>query len=45
MSEMKKYSIGNGKKSETKLQHLLSLPNKSRQKKSNRNSITKNQRI
>lgn len=29
---MKKYSIENGKKSETKLQHLLSLPNKLRQK-------------
>ena len=27
---MKKYSIENGKKSETKLQHLLSLPNKSK---------------
>lgn len=33
---MKKYSIGNGK-SETKLQHLLSLPNKS--KKSNQNKF------
>jgi hypothetical protein len=41
MSEMKKYSIENGKKSETKLQHLLSLPNKLRQKKSRQKNQTK----